>query len=221
MSAISQSAGVPFDLGAIPPEPRDDSDAWLDPDQVPAREVGDFAHRRRFKRPEPAPMVLNIVSMIDVIFLLMTYFLLTAQFASREESFEVRVPERLEATSIHTPPANPFELPVTPVVLVVTSRGDGPSDFVVFTDSAALAPGEQAQAGGSDRNFAFETYESLTTAAENARTRVLPEDQRFIVRPAADARWEHALGTLNAIKRAGYNNVRFANPVRAGRVAGE
>lgn len=165
--------------------------------------------RKRMRRPEPAPMVLNIVSMIDVIFLLMTYFLLTAKFATREESFEVRVPEKLEGSAIAPPAANPFELPTTSIVLLVTSRGDGPDDFAVFCDSPAL--GDDMAKGGAITN-----YDALATRAEAARGRVLGEDQRFIIRPAADARWEHALGALNAVKRAGYNNVRFAAPARAG-----
>jgi biopolymer transport protein ExbD len=154
-------------------------------------------------------MVLNIVSMIDVIFLLMTYFLLTAKFATREESFEVRVPEALEGAASATPPADPFDLPATAIELLVTSRGDGVDDFAVFCDSPAL--GEGMAKGG-----AITSYDALAARAGAARGGVLGDDQRFIVLPAADARWEHALGVLNAVKRAGYNNVRFAAPARAG-----
>lgn len=211
MTRAEAGHAAPFDLRAIPPDGPTDAGAgpepaWLDADQVPQ----DFAHRRRFRRPEPGPMVLNIVSMIDVIFLLMTYFLLTAQFTTREESFEVRVPERLEgAPASSAAPADPFALPVTTITLTVTSRGEGPADFVIFSESAALG------AAAEGRNAAFQSYDALTLAAESARGRVLADDQRFIIRPAADAKWEHALGALNAIKRAGYNNVRFAGPARA------
>lgn len=186
-----------FDLSRIPPDAPEDNASL---DAVPPR--------KKRHRAEPAPMVLNIVSMIDVIFLLMTYFLLTAKFATREESFEVRVPEALEGTAV-APPADPFELPATTIVLLVTSRGNGVDDFAVFCDSPAL--GEEMPKGG-----AITSYDALATRAGAARGGVLGDDQRFIVRPAADARWEHALGVLNAVKRAGYNNVRFAAPARAG-----
>jgi biopolymer transport protein ExbD len=196
-----------FDLANIPADPSDDSaEAASAHDAMEAR-------RRRKRRPEPAPMVLNIVSMIDVIFLLMTYFLLTAKFTTREEAFEVKVPERLESSSsVATPPADPFALPTTTVVLTVTSLGDGPGDFAVFCDSPAITG--QNQAGG--KQAALTDYATLTARARAARGTVFGEDQRFLIRPAADARWEHALGVLNAIKRAGYNNARFANPLRAG-----
>lgn len=171
-----------------------------DPDELPPR--------RKLHRPEPAPMVLNIVSMIDVIFLLMTYFLLTAKFTTREESFQVNVPERLEgsASPPGEPPADPFELPKSPVTLSVVSKGDGAGEFAVFCDSPAIA--------GSGP---ITDYEGLFQRAESARDKVLAVDQRFVIRPAPDTRWEHALGVLNALKRAGFNNVRFANP---GRIAG-
>lgn len=122
-----------FDLGNIPADPCDES-----ADAVSAHDAME-ARRRRKRRPEPAPMVLNIVSMIDVIFLLMTYFLLTAKFTTSEESFEVKVPERLESSaSAAAPPPDPFALPTTTVVLTVTSLGDGPADFAVFSDSPAI-----------------------------------------------------------------------------------
>lgn len=183
-----------FDLSAIPSDPE------TGPDSADAGS----AHRR-LRRPEPHPMVLNIVSMIDVIFLLMTYFLLTAKFTTQEESFEVRTPGRLESTAADPVPADPFALPATAVVLTVTSRGDGPTDFTVFTDAPALT------SGGPMTN-----YEDIKSRATGARGGVFADDQRFVIRPVADARWEHTLGVLNAVKRAGYNNVRFANPARAG-----
>ena len=45
----------------------------LGPDALPPR--------RRLRRPDPPSLVLNVTSMIDVIFLLLTYFMLTAQAA--------------------------------------------------------------------------------------------------------------------------------------------
>lgn len=204
---LSSAATGVFDLRCIP------CDETPSPDATGV--VG--PRRRKPRRPEPGPLVLNIVSMIDVIFLLMTYFLLTAQFTTREESFEVRVPERLEGASVDTPPADPFALPVTPVVLTVTSRGNGAEDFVIFTDAASLGATGGGE-GGAAQGAVFRSYGALTAAAESARGRVLGDDQRFIIRPAADAKWEHALGALNALKRAGFNNVRFANPARAGQV---
>ena len=183
-----------FDLGAIPPDPEHGQEGL---DAEPPH--------RRLRRPEPHPMVLNIVSMIDVIFLLMTYFLLTAKFTTQEESFEVRTPERLESSAADPTPADPFALPATTVVLTVTSRGDGAADFSVFTDNPALA------AGGP-----MASYDDIKARVTAARNSVFADDQRFVIRPVADARWEHTLGVLNAIKRAGYNNVRFANPARAG-----
>lgn len=160
----------------------------------------DGATRRRLRRPQPAPLVLNIVSMIDVIFLLMTYFLLTAKFTTREESFEVQVPAPLESAS--APPEDPFDLPVLPVVLRVSSgvRGGGLS---VVTDAPGLAG-----------TGPMTSYDELTARAAASLGTLIPADQRFIIRPEARARWEHALGVLNALKRAGFNNARFANPAR-------
>lgn len=161
----------------------------LGPDALPPR--------RRLRRPDPPSLVLNVTSMIDVIFLLLTYFMLTAQFRTREESFDIKAPERLERSSVAT--ADPFELPVTPVIFTVSSKGDGRDEFSISADSPAFGQ-------------SIPSYEVLLQRALAARQNLLPPDQKFIIRPAADARWEHALGVLNSLKRAGFNNVRFANP---------
>lgn len=166
-------------------------DPVIDEDELP--------RRRRLRRPEPAPLVLNIVSMIDVIFLLMTYFLLTAKFATREESFPVSVPARLEGGA--AAPADDFSLPKTPIIISVRSAPSGP---VIFADAPALRP--PSGAAGS--------YDELAALARSAKGTLLALDQRFTIIPETGTRWEHALGALNALKRAGFDNARFGAPSR-------
>lgn len=166
----------------------------------PVVDADELPRRRRLRRPEPAPLVLNIVSMIDVIFLLMTYFLLTAKFATREESFPVSVPTSLEGSAAPAP-ADDFALPQTPIVLTVRTSPTGP---IILADTPVLRPASGA--AGS--------FEELVTIAAAARGAMLPADQRFTIVPEAGTRWEHALGVLNALKRAGFDNVRFGSPSR-------
>lgn len=139
-------------------------------------------------------MNLNMAALIDVVFLLMIYFMLITEFRRPEEKFDVDLPSRMDAGA----GADPFALPDRPIIIGVYSTGDGQSEYVLEADAPAL---ERAV-----------TYESLFLAASRAHSETLADDQRFVIQSAPDARWEHALGTFNAIRRAGFTEVRFARP---------
>ncbi len=138
-------------------------------------------------------MNLNMAALIDVVFLLMIYFMLITEFRAPEERFDVDLPQRMERAG-----GDPFALPVRPIVVAVHSTGDGARQYVLEADAPAL---ERA-----------ETYESLHRESARLLGTVLGSDQRFVIRSAPDARWEHALGAFNAIRRAGYTEVRLASP---------
>ncbi|HVZ94750.1 MAG TPA: biopolymer transporter ExbD [Phycisphaerales bacterium] len=164
---------------------------------------------RRRRRYEAAPMMLNITAMIDVIFLLLTYFLMLASFRPREQSMETEAPKPAEsgALTAQTPAqADPFELPSVPIRVTVVSGGDGPEQCAIATDSPAL---------GEIRGV-----DDLFTKAGAARGPLIAQTQSFVIRPDADARWEHALAVLNALRRAGYDQVTFAHPAGAGGTPG-
>ncbi len=171
------------------------SQAWT-PTLGPVDPAPESERRRSRRASTAAALALNITAMIDVVFLLMTYFLLTAQFNRREESIPHVLPEHLQGTAADRQP-DAFALPRTPVVIVVRSTGDGPADCAIQTDSPLL--GELSSAA------------DLLTRARARRADFAP-DQRFIIRAAPDSRWEHALGAFNAIRRAGWTSVQFANP---------
>lgn len=139
-------------------------------------------------------MNLNMAALIDVVFLLMIYFMLITEFRRPEEKFDVDLPRRIEQGA----GADPFALPDRPIVVGVFSTGDGEREYVIEADAPSLE-----RAG---------TYEALFRAAERAHGVTLGDDQQFVIRSAPDARWEHALGAFNAIRRAGFTEVRFARP---------
>lgn len=150
---------------------------------------------RRMGRSALPVMGLNMASLIDVVFLLMIYFMLITEFRRPEESFGLDVPQRMESGA----GGDPFELPKRPVVIEVHSFGDAPGDYVLQSDEPGLGDAS--------------TYSGLFRMATEKRDRgELSSDQEFVVRAAVDARWEHALGAFNAVRRAGFTDVRFASP---------
>lgn len=135
--------------------------------------------------------------MIDVVFLLLIYFLLITEFSPREEAFDVAVAEKRAAQE-----ADPFELPTRPVRVRVRSFGDGAGEYAITTDSPVV--GDAA------------SYEALYESVASRRGGVFPEDQRFVIDASSATRWEHVMGVFNALRRAEYDTVRFSPPTGRG-----
>jgi len=145
--------------------------------------------RPRGRAASTGLIALRLTPMIDVVFLLLAYFLLAAEF---------REPEGAVAASAAPKPAgaaSAFELPERPVRLTVRSTGPAPADYALATDAPELAHAQDAPA--------------LRRAAAAANGPVFEPDQPFIIRCSPDTLWEHALAVAGAIDAAGYTAVRF------------
>lgn len=142
--------------------------------------------------------------MIDVVFLLMCYFLTVAEFRAPEGALPVDL-ARAAALAGATPSADPYALPSPAIRVIVRSLAPGPEQSALTTDSPLLP----APPGG-----AF-TPSGLRIALNSALGRTLEPDHRFVVAPAPGVRWEHAVGALDAVRLAGFQRVRLAPPGEA------
>ena len=129
--------------------------------------------------------------LIDIVFLLLMYFMLVAQFKTREEHLRLDLPSDGGIPA----PRDPFALPADPVRISVRSLSEEPGALRVRTDDPAL---------GSP-----ETLEELARAVADAAARSLGVDQLVLVRPEPGTRWEHALEVVSAIMRAGLPRVHL------------
>lgn len=139
-------------------------------------------------------VTLMMAPMIDIVFLLLMYFLLVGEFLPPEGLFELDLPRPLE----HEQPASALALPQPPVRIEIRSVGDTPQAYTI------------AMTGPLPRELS--SYDQLFRALVASKGLLLASDQAFIIAPAADTRWEHTLGVFNAILRAGFERIRFAPP---------
>lgn len=160
-----------------------------------------FRRRKPVRGPGRTQIVLNVTAMIDVVFLLMTYFLLIAQFRSAERGLPLGLPRKLESSAASASPRDPFELPARPLTVLVRSTGPARSDMSVSVDDPAIPRSN--------------SLEELVSNLTSARGVSLPADQLIAVRPAPDARWEHAVVVFSALRQAGFDAIRLSNPVPA------
>lgn len=158
--------------------------------------------RRGLRAPALPPLTLNMTAMIDVIFMLLVFFVFTVDFRPREDSLP------LESQSLASAPAaggtgDPFALPERPVVVSVRSTGDGPRDYVLSTDEPVI---------GSPTNAT-----DLRQRAAAAKGATLAQAQKFSIRSPSDTRWEHTLAAFNALQQAGFREITLAAPTPAAR----
>lgn len=166
-----------------------------------------LAARIRRRRAHPmlrrdsasAGIRLNMAAMIDIVFLLLIYFMLIAEFRPNESSFATT------AATASADAADPFALPDQPITIRVITLGnpdDEASPPRIITDSAVFS--------------AVSSMDEFETAAREAHDLLLAPEQEFMIVPAPNTRWAHALAVVNTLHLAGYSKIRLEEPEAPG-----
>jgi len=147
------------------------------------------------RRVRVAPTIgLNLTSMIDVVFLLLVYFMVATDFKQSEEIYRLDLPERREGMAL-----DPFELDDEPVRILVRSHGVGQDEYRLRIEGDA----------GNVHDFES-LYEYLSVRRiDGMGGGLFADDHPVLVVPTADTSWAFAVGAFNAAVRAGYVNITF------------
>ena len=145
------------------------------------------ARDRRTSGPQPAHMRLNITPMIDVVFQLLIYFIVTASFAIDEGLLTAQLPERGQAIEEGPPPEDPIRISIA-------SFGEEPGAYQIRLDRRPI-----------------ENFRSL--GQELISIQQLPaysEETPVIISAGPDVRWQHVVNAVHASRRvAGFLSVGF------------
>lgn len=157
---------------------------------------GETIHHQRRKREvrNPARMQLNLTSMIDVIFQLLIYFVITANIVRGEGVILAKLPQGAGAV------AEKKELKKRKLNILVSSQG--------LAGYRLQLEGFSAQ----PRNFK-ELADLLITNQynpEKGRNGAFPVDNAVIIKPDGQARWVWVVSAFNAAIKARYENISFA-----------
>ena len=142
------------------------------------------------RRRTPVQMGLNIASMIDVVFLLLIYFMVATDFSPAEETFRMDLPDRRIGSEA-------FSLKDTPLRVEV------------------LAPGARAKPLYNIPGYGVPTGSVVSLQQQLANLRGEGGAAKFtpdhpveiLVSPSAG--WAGAVEAFNAAITAGYSNVRI------------
>lgn len=160
-----------------------------------------IAHTRISQRRgrENARISINLVAMIDVVFLLLIYFMTVTDFKLGEEIYRMDLPQRQPSAQL----ADPFELDEEPLRITIDSAGRGDDLYVL------------SLSGPYERPATFEDlYEFLHRQQISQETTggFFAANHPIIVEPARNVRWEHAIEVFNAAAKARYTNITFSKP---------
>ena len=154
-------------------------------------------HRRATRDPRArARVTLSITPMIDVVFQLLIYFLLTAGFMGNERHLRAEMPP--EQTALAR--SRELALEAEPLVIRVTRRG-GDVDVEL---AANLTPPRDAQ------HLEQILRDALVTPDHPHG--FFTRDQPIRIAAGSDVPWQDVVEVFNAVVAAGYRSVAFGGP---------
>lgn len=152
-------------------------------------------HARREREIKSVNMQLNLTSMIDVIFQLLIYFVITASFAVGEGVITAKLPEGTGVASAST------ELPKQPLNILLQSQGG--YDVRIGIEGIPQAPANFTQLNELLVQIQYDPSQGRTSGAYKP-------DNPVIIKPDGRVRWQHVVNAFNAAVKARYSNVSFA-----------
>lgn len=166
----------------------------VESDQTP---IEDLPQHRTRRTPQPR-ITLNVTAMIDVVFLLLIYFLAVTNFKLGEEVYRLDLPERGQVRAV-----DPFQLDEEPLRIRVASIDTVTQPYQLQID------GPYEQPGTFQGLYEFLQQRQLIPGSAGG---LFSRDHPIIIEPQRTAQWEHVIGAFNAAARADYTNITFAGP---------
>lgn len=162
----------------------------MSPEDVEAMEH----HDRRAKKEGSAELSnLNLTSMIDVVFQLLVYFVVTTSFAQGEGVIIAKLPKAGGAAAADVKP------PERPLKIILSSTGM--SGYRINLDGYPAAPRDFVDLNQTLLQLQYDPSRGLSGPYK--------QDNPIIIQPDGQVRWQHVVNAFNATVSARYKNVSF------------
>jgi biopolymer transport protein ExbD len=144
---------------------------------------------------ESASMQLNLTSMIDIIFQLLIYFVVTSSFAANEGVLASELPYGGQSSS-------PMEMPPMNLSVSLATPGGDPTAVNLAVNGRAVASFTALE----DKLIA------LQDNPERGRNGPFASDDPVKIKPRRQVRWQHVVDAFNAAMSARYTDVAITAP---------
>jgi len=165
------------------------------PGAVQAKSQEQVVHhvsQRKKRKSDPARMTLNFTAMIDVVFQLLIYFIVTASFTIGEGIITAKFPQGTGAAPAEEPPEKPLKVRIASYgeagYRLVLEGFEAPANFKTLRESLIGLQFDPAKGRGG----------------------AYKPDNPLVISPDGKVRWTHVVNAFNAAVAAGYSNVAFA-----------
>lgn len=150
-----------------------------------------FRPRRRRAPRETTVLNLAVVPMVDIVFLLLTFFMCTTTLRRAEGL----LPSQLSQHGRSGAPNAAAEVPLTPLIVHLSQSGPGPRDYVLRVENFANVP---------------TTFPELAAFLKDVQTTAgFDADTPVIIQTDGEVLWDHVVGCWNAAVRAGCRRIAF------------
>jgi len=143
----------------------------------------------RQQHKKGSPFQLKMVPMIDVVFLLLVFFLLTANFRSREGFLPAELPRQITHTE---------HMELEPLMLYLHSRPDGTCRVDIGADVSVVVP-------AGESNFANLGAKLHQVVLDQGRH--LDDPVKLI--PNAETQWDHVVKIYHLLWQCQLRNIIF------------
>ena len=157
-------------------------------------------HHHKHKHPKGKPGVnLNVTSMVDILFNLLVYFIVTVNFSSDEGGLKAKLPGRAIDAQTTASSDSPDTGEKHEVKVASTADGYG---FTLLMDGRQL----------SDFQALSLKLEGMNSKRNPGRGTMDPTKDTIVIHPGRKVRWQHVVNAFNQAVRAGYSKISFAQP---------
>lgn len=159
----------------------------------------DTVHHEASAKKRKAPSgvrQLNLTAMLDVTFQLLIFFILTANFAVDEGVLAADLP-------VGTPPVPTVSTPPPDEPIIIKLNAVGEEGAAIWVKNAKAIP-------DGDFEELYLTLNGLRFDAANNPGGIYQPDNPIIISPSPRVKWTHVVNAFNAVIRARYTNVSFA-----------
>jgi biopolymer transport protein ExbD len=150
-----------------------------------------YRHRRR--RRSARPIRLLMVPLIDIVFLLLVFFLVTASFRAREGFLPAELPRQSSASR---------QMELEPLAVQLYSLSEDSCRIQIGMEEPFVVSAGPAEGGG----FSLLSREISTVLSRQGRN---PDDPVKLI-PARGTKWDHVVKAYDAMWQLNLNNIIFA-----------
>ena len=148
-------------------------------------------HSLRSRRRSHPRMQLCMAPMIDVVFLLLVFFLLAANFRSREGFLPTEIPQQTSNAEL---------MEMEPLSLLLTSLPDGSCQIQIGSARTITIASQSPQT-----DFTMLSQQLLEVLNEHGRNL----DDAVKIIPDSKTKWDHVVKTYDALWQINLRNIIF------------